>query len=165
MSDTIDYGNLMHDAMRSLISKVLTDVGRDGLPGAHHFFITLDTTDPLVGIPDWLKEQYPEEITIVIQHWFDNLIVEEDGFHITLNFGDTPVPLYFPFSTLRTFVDPSVEFGLRFEEQNPHAEDAPLSLVQEGDDTTEADNDGGDDSPDSPPTHDADIVSLDQFRK
>jgi len=66
---------------------------------------------------DWLCDRYPEEITIVIQHWFDNLDVTDDGFSITLNFGDSPEPLHIPYDAIRTFVDPSVEFGLRFETQ------------------------------------------------
>ncbi|RGP35679.1 SspB family protein [Pseudotabrizicola alkalilacus] len=150
MARSIDYGNLMHRAMRSLIQSVLEDVGQNGLPGAHHFFITFDTTHPEVEMADWLKARYPAEMTIVIQHWFENLVVTDDGFTITLNFGNQPEPMVIPFDAVRTFVDPSVEFGLRFES---HAED-------EEDD--EGDDDGDDDPP---PQHDAEVVSLDKFRK
>lgn len=115
MARSIDYGNLMHRAMRGLIQNVLQDVARDGLPGAHHFFITFDTTHPDVAIADWLRARYPAEMTVVIQHWFENLTVTDDGFSITLNFGNQPEPLVIPFDSVRTFVDPSVEFGLRFE--------------------------------------------------
>jgi len=149
MARSIDYGNLMHRAMRGLIHSVLSDVGQNGLPGAHHFFITFDTTHPDVVMADWLKDRYPSEMTIVIQHWFENLIVEDDGFSITLNFGNQPEPMVVPFDALRTFVDPSVEFGLRFES---HTDD------DDGDD----DDDAGDDDP---PTRDAEVVSLDKFRK
>ena len=115
----IDYGNLMHDAMRSLIQRLLQDIAVTGkLPGDHHFFITFDTTHPDVEIADWLTERYPSEMTIVMQHWFDNLEVTDEGFSVTLNFGDNPEPLYIPFMSLRTFVDPSVEFGLKFEQQD-----------------------------------------------
>jgi uncharacterized protein len=148
MARSIDYGNLMHRAMRSLIQSVLEDVGKNGLPGAHHFFITFDTTHPEVEMADWLKARYPAEMTIVIQHWFENLNVTDDGFTITLNFGNQPEPMVIPFDAVRTFVDPSVEFGLRFES---HAED------------DEDDEDGDDDDP--PPHHDAEVVSLDKFRK
>ncbi|WP_103333303.1 SspB family protein [Pseudotabrizicola formosa] len=150
MARSIDYGNLMHRAMRSLIQSVLEDVGQNGLPGAHHFFITFDTTHPEVEMADWLKARYPAEMTIVIQHWFENLTVTEDGFTITLNFGNQPEPMVIPFDAVRTFVDPSVEFGLRFE-----------SHVEE--DEEEEDEDDGDDDP--PPQHDAEVVSLDKFRK
>ncbi len=77
MSDTIDYGNKMHRAMRGLIAEVLEDVGANGLPGEHHFFITFDTRHPDVEMADWLFDRYPTEMTIVVQHWFDNLIVTD----------------------------------------------------------------------------------------
>src|SRR6056297_1925337 len=103
MNRGIDYGNLMHDAMRRLIQQVLEKVANAGLPGAHHFFITFDTMHPDVEIADWLSDRYPEEMTIVIQHWFDNLQVTEDGFSITLNFGNQPEPLYIPYDAIKTF--------------------------------------------------------------
>jgi hypothetical protein len=100
-------------------------------------------------------------MTIVIQHWFDNLIITEDGFSITLNFGDQPEPIHIPFDAIQTFVDPSVEFGLRFENQNmdddddyePIAKDAPSH-----DAPTE-------DAADAEPRQEAEVVSLDQFRR
>ncbi len=151
MTKSIDYGNLMHRAMRGLIQTVLRDVAANGLPGAHHFFITFDTTVEGVEIADWLRARYPSEMTIVIQHWFDNLTVTDDLFTITLNFGNNPEPLIIPFDAVRTFVDPSVEFGLRFES---HDED---------DDELEEEEDPEDDP--EPPQHDAQVVSLDKFRK
>lgn len=154
MARSIDYGNLMHRAMRGLIQTVLRDVAKDGLPGAHHFFITFDTTHPGVAIADWLKARYPEEMTVVIQHWFENLDVTDDQFSVTLNFGNQPEPLVIPFDAVRTFVDPSVEFGLRFE---THEDDD-----DEDEDSAE---DDGDDDDDPPPQRDAEIVSLDKFRK
>lgn len=150
MARSIDYGNLMHRAMRSLIQSVLEDVGAHGLPGAHHFFITFDTTHPDVAIADWLKARYPSEMTIVIQHWFENLDVTDDGFSVTLNFGNQPEPLVIPFDAVRTFVDPSVEFGLRFES---HSDDE------------DEDEDEDEDDDDPPPHGAAEVVSLDKFRK
>lgn len=154
MARTIDYGNLMHRAMRSLIQSVLTDVAAHGLPGAHHFFITFDTTAPGVAIADWLKARYPKEMTVVIQHWYENLVVTDEGFSITLNFGNAPEPLVIPFDSLRTFVDPSVEFGLRFETHE--SEDDDLDA--------EAEEDEPEDEPD-PPAPQGQVVSLDKFRK
>ena len=154
MSQGIDYGNLMHTAMRGLIKTVLKRVSETGLPGAHHFFITFDTREPGVEIADWLRERYPDEMTIVVQHWFENLEVGEDGFAITLNFGDAPEPLYIPYSAIQTFVDPSVEFGLRFESSDEEDED-PVEIEAESIEV----------EPDDGPHHDADIVSLDSFRK
>ena len=151
MAKSIDYGNLMHRAMRGLIQTVLKDVAANGLPGAHHFFITFDTTVEGVEIADWLRARYPAEMTIVIQHWFENLTVTDDGFTITLNFGNNPEPLIIPFDALRTFVDPSVEFGLLCEAHEEY----------EGED--EGDDDPEDDP--EPPSRDAQVVSLDKFRK
>ncbi|QQA41334.1 SspB family protein [Pelagovum pacificum] len=157
MSQSIDYGNLMHKAMRGLIQQVLEKVGQEGLPGNHHFFITFDTMHPDVEIADWLSDRYPDEMTVVMQHWFDNLEVTDDGFSVTLNFGDSPEPLYIPYDAIRTFVDPSVEFGLRFEtqddEEEDDAEEAPMQEMVE------------DDPDDEPPRKDAEVVSLDRFRK
>jgi uncharacterized protein len=153
MARSIDYGNLMHRAMRGLIQSVLSDVADHGLPGAHHFFITFDTTHPEVQIADWLKERYPTEMTVVIQHWYENLAVTDDGFSITLNFGNNPEPMVIPFDALRTFVDPSVEFGLRFETQ------------EQGEDEDEDEDEADIEVEDEPGRQDAEIVSLDQFRK
>ena len=158
MDRQIDYGKLMHSAMRGLIQEVLGDVRDHGLPGAHHFFITFDTTHPDAELAPWLRERYPSEMTVVIQHWFDDLQVNDDGFGITLNFGDAPERLYIPYDAIQTFVDPSVEFGLRFESHDDE------------DDGTEADPEAApaamaeDVEPDEPRT-DAEVVSLDRFRK
>lgn len=160
MSDTvhtIDYGNLMHKAMRGLIYEVLTDIAANGLPGNHHFFVTFDTMHPGVEIADWLSDRYPGEMTIVIQHQYENLTVTDQGFGITLSFGDSPEPLYVPYDAIKTFVDPSVEFGLRFE---------PNKEGELGDDT---DPDGAPmevmAEPEDAPKLDAEVVSLDKFRK
>ena len=159
MSSSIDYGNLMHDAMRGLIRKVLDDVVEHGLPGNHHFFITFDTAHPDAELADWLSDRYPGEMTVVMQHWFDKLEVTDDGFSITLNFGDAPEPLYVPFDAIRTFVDPSVEFGLRFEQQEGE-ESAEVSEPAELAQVDEAELEVAEDMP-----KDAEIVSLDSFRK
>ena len=90
MSRSIDYGNLMHEAMRGLIRRVLQDVSDKGLPGNHHFFITFDTQYPDVELADWLSDRYPGEMTVVLQHRFDDLEVGEDGFAVTLSFGEAP---------------------------------------------------------------------------
>lgn len=155
MARSLDYGNLMHDAMRGLIQKVLTDVSKHGLPGNHHFFITFDTTHPDVAIADWLRSRYPTEMTIVIQNWFENLDVTDTGFSITLNFGNNPEPMVIPFDALRTFVDPSVEFGLRFEANEEDEDDE--------DDSFDAEDE--DEAPVEKPHHEAEVLSLDKFRK
>ena len=167
MTDSIDYGNLMHQAMRGLIKQVLSDVQSNGLPGEHHFFITFDTEHPEVTIPDWLSGRYPNEMTVVMQHWYDKLEVGDDGFGIQLNFGDAPEPLFVPYDAIKTFVDPSVEFGLRFEAQEDEdsaedqvkddgpSDDEPVHLPASK--TTSEKPDGT--------TQEAEVVSLDSFRK
>ncbi len=163
MGRDIDYGNLMHEAMRGLIRKVLLDVAERGLPGNHHFFITFDTTHPDAELADWLSDRYPGEMTVVMQHWYDKLEITDEGFSVTLNFGDAPEPLYIPYDAIRTFVDPSVEFGLRFEEQDTDGsaaagkkagKDVDLEHVHEHELEVEAE-----------PVKEAQIVSLDAFRK
>lgn len=166
MSRSIDYGNLMHEAMRGLIRKVLLGVCENGLPGEHHFFITFDTSHPDAELADWLSDRYPGEMTVVMQHWYDNLEVSDDGFAVTLNFGDAPEPLYIPYDAIKTFVDPSVEFGLRFETQGEDSDEeatvtrapvpAPVPKSAEPEDA---------DASEPGTAKDAEIVSLDSFRK
>ncbi|HBQ37015.1 MAG TPA: hypothetical protein DD729_09320 [Rhodobacteraceae bacterium] len=168
MSETIDYGNLMHRAMRRLIREVLEQIAKDGLPGQHHFFISFDTNHPDVEIADWLSDRYPDEMTIVVQHWFDNLNITDLGFAITLNFGDNPEPLYIPYDAILTFVDPSVEFGLRFDTKEESEEERAsipgAALIKtKPKDAGEApmhENATDDENPKA-----AEIVSLDSFRK
>lgn len=156
MTRSIDYGNLMHRAMRGLIQEVLSDVAANGLPGQHHFFITFDTMHPDVEIADWLSDRYPDEMTVVMQHWYDGLEVTDEGFSVTLNFGENPEPLYIPYNSIKTFVDPSVEFGLRFETQEEEDDD---------DDDEDAEEAPMDSDPDEADHKDAEVVSLDSFRK
>lgn len=160
LSDEIDYGNLMHRAMRGLIQNVLEDVAQNGLPGDHHFFVAFDTRHPDVKIADWLTDRFPEEMTIVIQHEYEELQANDDGFSLVLSFGDSPELLVIPYDSLRSFVDPSVEFGLRFEPQeadnpNDDPEIAKLKIADDPDDKTG----------EKPDSTDAEVVSLDSFRK
>ena len=156
MSGGIDYGRLMHRAMRGLIQEVLEDVNKNGLPGDHHFFITFDTGHPDAELADWLSDRYPGDMTVVMQHWYEDLDVTDDGFAVTLNFGDAPERLYIPYDAIKTFIDPSVEFGLRFESPEDEEDD---DLPPEGPGSDE------DACPEEAEHHDAEVVSLDHFRK
>lgn len=153
----------MHRAMRGLIQEVLADVAEHGLPGNHHFFITFDTTHPDSEIADWLRDRYPREMTVVLQHWYDNLNVDDEGFGITLNFGDSPENLFIPYDAIQTFVDPSVEFGLRFETQDDESDEddpeptKPLRTRRDDNDASDADKKSAE--------KDAEVVQLDKFRK
>lgn len=151
MDDSIDYGKLMHRALRSLVSGLLGQVSREGLPGEHHFFITFDTQASGVSIPDWMRERYPEEMTIVLQHAFDDLEVTDRQFAVTLHFQGTPERLTVPLDAVRTFVDPSVEFGLRFDATDP-------------DDMPDPEPDHAPEPPQETEERDG-VISLDAFRK
>jgi hypothetical protein len=152
MAKGINYGQLMHKALRALMAEVLAQVARDGLPGKHHFFITFDTTHPGVDMDPALRARYPKEMTIVMQDWFTDLAVMKDRFTVTLNFGNVPEPIVIPFEAIKTFVDPSVEFGLRF--------DAHEEAEGESDEATPPAP-----TPIKPPAVEGEVVSLDKFRK
>ncbi len=115
---------------------------------------------PDVEIADWLSDRYPDEMTVVVQHWFDNLEVTDEGFSITLNFGDSPEPLYIPFMALRKFVDPSVEFGLRFEQsESAEPQDADIETLPVAEAPIHANAE-----PSAKPKPEAEVGRLDSFR-
>ena len=144
----LNYGVMMERALRRVMSDALSQVAEFGLPGEHHFYITYDTGHPAVVMPAWLREKYPDQITVVLQFEYSDLQVAEDGFSVRMSFSDRPAELFVPFDAVMTFVDPSVEFGLKF------------------DSTTVEDADEDEDEPDHVEERgSADVVSLDQFRK
>src|SRR5581483_1408715 len=106
---------LASEAMRGVVKKVLTDAAAHGLPGEHHFFITFVSKAEGVKLSSRLLAQYPEEMTIILQHQFWDLTVLEDRFEVGLSFGGIPERLVVPFSAIKSFLDPSVKFGLQFE--------------------------------------------------
>lgn len=114
-TDLIRYDLLVQDALRGVVKKVLTDTARDGVPGDHHYYVSFRTNAPGVRISNRLREKYPEEMTIVLQHQFWDLGVTEHTFEVGLAFGGIPERLLVPFMAVTGFVDPSVQFGLKFE--------------------------------------------------
>ncbi len=117
MADHIRYDLLTQQALRGVVRNVLIDVAKnDRLPGDHHFYISFDTRADGVRMSDRLRAQYPEEITIILQHQFWGLAVHDTAFEVGLSFGGVPEKLNVPFAAINEFVDPSVQFGLRFEE-------------------------------------------------
>ena len=116
MADHIRYDLLTQQALRGVVRSVLSDAAKKGLPGDHHFFITFDTTADGVRIADRLRAQFPEEMTIILQHQFWHLTVTERGFEVDLTFGGIMERLSIPFEAVNRFVDPSVQFGLEFAE-------------------------------------------------
>lgn len=174
--DHIRYDILAQEALRGVMRKVLAEVARTGLPGNHHFFITFLTGAPGVRISSRLKERYPDQMTIVLQYQYWDLKVSETGFEVGLSFSDIPEKLEIPFSAVRGFYDPSVNFELDFdvkpgpagEEEQPAAEPpAPTRPADKakgagGNLPKPAAKAGGEEAGDG---KSADVVSLDAFRK
>ncbi|MGD9739347.1 MAG: SspB family protein [Bauldia sp.] len=175
--DLIRYDILAQDALRGVLRKVLSEVAKAGLPGDHHFYITFATKAPGVRISSRLLNQYPGDMTIVLQHQFWDLAVTEHALEVGLSFNGIPERLLIPFSALKAFVDPSVQFSLQFEPAQVAAEEeapeptaveaskkgdvAPSPLAVRAKPSKEA----------TPPAEaerpagDAQVVSLDAFRK
>jgi hypothetical protein len=188
--DQIRYDILAQDALRGVVRKVLSEVARTGLPGEHHFFITFATHAPGVRVSSRLLARHPEDMTIVLQHQYWDLTVNEHGFEVGLSFNGIPERLLVPFTAVRIFQDPSVPFAVQFEiaakpdqpkaegpraiedlDEEPFAQDAgeaetgqpdagpvPLTAVEK--ETPEKEE-----SPPQPAANEAQVVSLDAFRK
>ena len=148
----LDYGRMMRSALVGVMADAMGEVARSGLPGDHHFYITVDMRHPGVAAPEWLRKDHPGEMTIVIQHEYGDLEVTGEGFSVTLSFSNRSAMLVIPFDAVQTFADPSAEFGLRFE-----------SHVEEDPEEPEEEADAAPPEPDDPSDHQ--VVSLDQFRK
>lgn len=184
--DQMQYDQMVENALRGVVREALLKVLNEGLPGEHHFYLTFRTQAPGVSIPDYLHDQYPEEMTIVMQHQFWDLIVEDSFFSITLSFKNRPAELRVPYAALSAFVDPSVKFGLQFSVETDgnvmlpavrsegdlvpvpdnmatagEAEDTPLDV--RGDDAESEAPGADDDAKDG--GDGAEVVNLDQFRK
>ncbi len=162
----LNYGHLMQKAMRRMMAEVLGIVAENGLSGDHHFYISFETSHPGVDIAGWLRESYPDEMTIVLQDWFDDLAVTPDRFSVTLNFSNRPETLVIPFAAVKTFVDPSVKFGLKFDPYE--ASEADLDGLLPDEDEEHPDGPEGGQDPAERPRESgsgADVVSLDRFRK
>ena len=115
MTFKINYEEIIKDSLKIAIKKLLLDVSLKGLPGDHHFYISFITNFPGVKIAEWMMQDYPNEMTIVIQNWFEDLHVDDKSFNIVLNFKNKPEKLNIPFESIISFSDPSVNFSLQFE--------------------------------------------------
>ena len=164
--DLIRYDILAQDALRGVVRKVLTEVARTGLPGTHHFFVKFATRAPGVRVSSRLLKAYPEEMTIVLQHQYWDLTVTEQAFEVGLSFDGTAERLLVPFTALRGFFDPSVQFGLTFETVTAEQAAAPLVAVEEKPALAIVADKGADEDDDAGKNErNADVVSLDAFRK
>ena len=152
------YDMMVQEALRSVVRQSLTLVRKDGFRGEHHFYITFKTQVPNVVLPDFLHQQYPEEMTIVLQHQFWNLQVNEKHFEVELSFNDKRENLLIPFGAVTGFADPSVKFGLQFDEikssASIHNEEINVNKT-----ATQTNN------LDKKIEKSGEVVSLDQFRK
>ncbi len=160
-TDQIDYDQWIEDALRSVVRRALSLVESQGLPGEHHFFITFDTTANGVQIPGPLRAQYPEEMTIVLQHQYENLEVGDDAFMVTLRFNGQPARLRIPFATVTSFTDPSVKFGLQYTKGDglaPSSESSEVSTEEAAEDQTDTGAEEND-------AKTGEVITLDTFRK
>ena len=152
----LPYGEWTQDALRQVVVTALRHVARQGLPGGHHFYITFKTAYPGVQIPERLRVQYPDEMTIVLQHQFHGLMVDDAASIVSvgLSFSGVPSTLVVPIAAITSFADPEVRFGLEFEVTVPDPVRVADIPAPEGDDV-----------PSRPTDSPADVVSLDAFRK
>jgi len=182
--DLMRYDQLAQTALRNgVVREALRRVEKEGLPGDHHFYLTFNTAFPGVSISDRMREKYPREMTIVLQHQFEELRVRDDGFDVRLSFDNIPERLSIPFESLKAFFDPAVPFGLQFEvvqaqqnvgsEQVGHA-NAPLAETKAAKPAKQArksgktvDTAGPAEVPSEPgqPDEEHKVVLLDSFRK
>jgi len=157
-----DYDTYVQNALRRIVRDVLKDVAKNGLHGPHHFYITFQTNRDDVEIPEFLREQHPKEVTIVLQHQFWDLEVTDEDFSVSLSFNDQHHLVKVPFIALISFLDPSVKFGLQFTPEFEDGSEAHVHFEPEQDSDLEVESkvetkEKGDSS--------AKIVSLDSFRK
>ncbi len=161
--DLMRYDLLAREALRGVVREALKRVIAEGLPGDHHFYISVKTDMPGVIMSDRLRAQFPTEITIVLQHQFWNLEVFADRFSIELSFSQIPEKLTIPFAAIQGFFDPSVQFGLQFEvDENGEALDA---MYEDEDGETDGVTQEDAEAPDNEPVEKGAVVSLDAFRK
>ena len=169
--DFIGYQALTDQALRGVVRDALRRIEKSGLIGAHHFYLTFKTHAEGVDIPDFLKEQYPDEMTIIIQHQYWALKVKEDYFEVTLTFKKLPAPLHIPFNALTAFFDPGVQFGLQFRAEGdgaPKPATGPVMVPnvqpEKADEPEPVNPAPGGEKPGEKPAP-GEVVSLDSFRK
>lgn len=127
-NDLIRYDLLVQDALRGVVRKVMQEAAKEGLPGDHHFYITFRTAAPGVRLSSHMRAQYPDVMTIILQHQFWDLAVSDNGFEVGLSFKNIPERLLVPFDAVTEFYDPSVQFGLKFEVDEAGPEDGANDL-------------------------------------
>lgn len=157
--DILRYDRMVEDALRGVVRQSIEEVMEHGLTGEHHFYITFITDYPGVQIPDYLRDRYPGEMTIVLQYQFSDLAVDDENLQVTLSFNNVPEKLIVPLSAISIFADPFVNFALQFQPLGEELNEADLIAALEEDDP-DGDGTGGGKSDKS-----GEVISLDQFRK
>jgi hypothetical protein len=177
--DHIRYDILAQEALRGVVRTVLADAAAQGLPGEHHFYISFDPRAEGVKLSERMRSQYPEEMTVVLQHQFWDLPVTEDRFEVGLSFGGIPERVVVPFAAIKSFVDPSVQFGVQFDQMadtEPVAEDGAENAMDGAAPRPPAEHKHGRIVPELPtptpanpsddkPTGGGEVVRFDRFRK
>ena len=163
MSDeALNYPRMLQAALRDVARRALQEIAEDGMPGEHHFLIQVSPQHPEVVVPGFLRDQYPEELTLILQHQYWNLLVDEDRFRVTLSFGGKRHNLEVPFDALIGFADPAANFALRFEAFLPSST-APLAETVAPE--HEQDQKQVDDGASPTKSAGAKVVAIDSFRK
>ena len=157
MKDILRYDKMVEAALRGVVREALARSAANGLPGAHHFYITFKTGFPGVELPGHLLAKHPEEMTVVLEHQFWDLAVEEERFSVTLSFAGKPEHIVVPFEAILSFADPSVKFGLQFQQAAAANED--------GAPPEPPDDKPASEKPAKPAGKAGEVVTLDQFRK
>ena len=160
--DNLRYDLMVQDALRSVVGRALSYAAKYGLTGDHHFYVTFRTDDPGAQVPPRLRERYPNEMTIVLQHQFWDLEVRDDDFSVTLSFGDVPEKLTVPYTAVVAFADPSVQFGLQFDVGDTEAVPETAEAEEPGAEAAANHADSGPRAQDGPSEN---VVPLDTFRK
>lgn len=165
--DYLRYDKMVETALRGVVRKAVEEVIENyntsgGMPGDHHFYITFLTDYPGVQIPDYLRERYPGEMTIVLQYQFSDLNVNDERLEVTLSFNNIPERLVVPLNAISIFADPSVNFALQFQPLGDAIEDEDL-ILQELPDDDDPDKPDGGGSGTGEKT--GEVISLDNFRK
>ena len=154
----INYKALIENAMLSMVRDILKKISQSGLPKNHHFLITFFSNSKGVSIPDWMKEKYPEKMTIIIRNWFENLSVTEEQFEISLNFNNTVEHLTIPFSSIELFADPSVDFAISFNQSDNISSSETKIKEEKSDQNT-------DNKKEKPSTKNKNVIDLKKFKK
>lgn len=168
--DYLRYDKMVESALRGVVRNAVQDVidnfdTTGGMPGEHHFYITFLTDYPGVKIPDYLRERYPTEMTIVLQYQFSDLKITKERLEVTLSFNNVPELLVVPLHAISIFADPSVNFALQFQPLDEAMSDEDIVLSEMPDDDDDFDPDGSDDPSDKGIKKTGEVISLDKFRK